>query len=350
MWRERPDVWAAIGILCAMSACGGPTRTLGASGSAGETDGGQSGGTQDDGDVWPARPGAELACAELQAGSCDVTVDAVDTAFGLNCEAGPAATVRIDAHPDAVHVLAGQVGHLLEPRLGSRMVVLSTGHAEKLTDPTYLLPDSALEGHDPGYLPPPIDPHPVAEDATCTEHPDLLGTGDCSNSLGPEWYSPGSVYDYAAVEVEAEVPMGAVAAQWDFAFITSEYPGFWLWDHNDMHVAWLESELWTGNVAFDASGMPISVHSVFLEYKGACHAQDPDCTPSDVLHGTSVFDHGATRWLTADVPVVPGETIHLTLAIFDAFDELEVSFVIFDNFRYRCAGGAAGPTVVRAEP
>lgn len=97
---------------------------------------------------------------------------------------------------------------------------------------------------------------------------------------------------------------------------------------NDLFIAWLESEAWTGNISFDEMGNPISLNAGFLDFKAA-----PE------LGGTALHDHAATRWLRTKVGVRPGERIRLSLLMIDLADDYLDSTVLLDDFRWECTGG-----------
>ena len=137
------------------------------------------------------------------------------------------------------------------------------------------------------------------------------------------------------------MPQAATAFQYSFAFFSSEYPLYSNHDidaqFNDMYVAWLDSEAWTGNISFDAHGSPITVQSVLLDYRTASD-QCPDCTAPE-LAGFSMERHAGTKWLTTRAPVRPGEEIELVFALFDLSDPNFDSMVILDDFQWTCADG-----------
>ena len=54
---------------------------------------------------------------------------------------------------------------------------------------------------------------------------------------------------------------------------------------------------------------------------------------------TCMDGHGATRWLTTQATVVPGEDITVVFAIFDMGDSVLDSYVFLDNFLWGCEGG-----------
>jgi hypothetical protein len=55
--------------------------------------------------------------------------------------------------------------------------------------------------------------------------------------------------------------------------------------------------------------------------------------------------HGATRWLSTQASVTPGENITVAFAIFDMGDSVLDSYVFLDNFIWGCEGGSPPSTV-----
>jgi hypothetical protein len=207
-------------------------------------------------------------------------------------------------------------------------------------------------------LPEPMDVRKVDNTGTdCWEDPSLVGTGDCSNTLWEPWLEKeGQAWDYTELRMKTEVPEGIDGLQFDFAFFSMEYPRYFLHDDpagegdfdepgdllNDMFVAWLESERWTGNISFDRDGNPISVKTVLFDYKDA-EVPGLPCVPGPIcnaeqLTGFAAENHGGTKWLTTSAPVQPGEEITLIFALFDNQHASFDSMVILDHFEWTCSG------------
>ncbi len=68
-----------------------------------------------------------------------------------------------------------------------------------------------------------------------------------------------------------------------------------------------------------------------VEALGSLHPPHPRGATRAVTHD----DGGGTVWLTNDAPVVPGETIELELALWDAGDHHVDSLFLLDKFRWR---------------
>jgi hypothetical protein len=298
-------------------------------------------------DVGPG-DGPEVCLAPLPT-VCDRMTDDPWRALGVGCPGSLEATGTFTGNPGALYVHRGMLGTHGEytPRDGERMVILSTGRAadvprthEDLHCVPELCPSTALNPGAPmSALPPPINVRPVDEKLTCAEDPSLVGNGDCSNTLGTQWMAGAGAHDYAELRLTTKVPDSADALVYQFAFFTAEYPTFtgkgspW----NDMYVAWLESEAWTGNISFDEQGNPISINGVFLDY---LDAESPLCerTPCEApeLDGFAMDGHAGTRWLETVAPVVPGEEIELIFSIFDLSDAYFDSVVLLDGVHWGC--------------
>jgi hypothetical protein len=180
-------------------------------------------------------------------------------------------------------------------------------------------------------LPPPMMTNPVgAQD--CFENPALVGTGDCSNTINDQWEQGSGAYDYGELRITGEVPVGASGFSYNLAFFSTEYPVFYQSTFNDMYIAWLESELWTGNVSFDGDGNLISLNAVFLDFKD-------DAGNLAELAGTCMRQHAGTNWLTTTAGVSPGEHITVVFAIFDLSDSILDSYAVLDNWQWGCDPG-----------
>ncbi|MEM6995698.1 MAG: choice-of-anchor L domain-containing protein [Myxococcota bacterium] len=192
-------------------------------------------------------------------------------------------------------------------------------------------------------LPPPLQS--AATGGDCEVDPTLVGSGDCSSTIEGQFIQGnGSYHDYAELRFTTTVPDEAHALEFDFAFFSREYPVFYGREFNDMFVAWMESEWWTGNISFDDAGNPISLNAGFLDYRDAQAGteNDPDCVDGCVapeLHGTCMEGHAGTQWLTTSAPVQPGQPLMVVFAIFDLSDPNLDSYAFIDGVRWGCEGG-----------
>src|SRR5690606_37393579 len=133
------------------------------------------------------------------------------------------------------------------------------------------------------------------------------GPGDCSetvlsqSSLGGD---PLVAYDYTELRFSAVAPFATAGLAFDFAFLTSEYPARFPGGYNDLFVAWVASERFTGNIALDPDGNPIGAVSLPYEIKLDPMPFDcePDC-PDIPLRQFAFEGHAGTPWYPAEVEV-----------------------------------------------
>ena len=270
--------------------------------------------------------------------SCDGDSDNLLHAVGLDCIGGIPAAGGASGPAGSQASYAGSLGPY-SPREGERMLIMSTGRAEHLplehTELSELGCDEPLYcpntnfGVGPGVLPKPLTFQPVDADLSCVDDPSLVGSGDCSNSLYEQWSACGldcELWDYSELRLGLTVPAKSYGLAFDLAFMSTEWPSFAGSGFNDMFVAWLESESWTGNVSFDGNGNPITVNAGFTDYRGS------------ELAGFAMEGHAGTRWLTTSFGVQPDERLTLVLAVFDIGDGSYDSVALVDGFRWTCSG------------
>ena len=288
--------------------------------------------------------GGDGFCAAPPQVHCDHQDDDPWHAFSLNCPGGPQVDGTIDlTGPAQLYVHQGNLGTFapppFPPREGDKFVILSSGAAQDLTIPGHYASTSISGADTP--LPPPLQPVNVSATQDCYENPGLVGTGDCSNTIQEQWDQGSGAHDYAEMRFTTTVPLGTFGFTYDFAMFSTEYPVFYQSSFNDMYIAWLESEQWTGNISFDDMGHPISLNAGFLDYKDAPNMYDcPAPCQAPELQGTAMQGHAGTRWLTTTAGVTPGETIELVLAVFDLTDSILDTVILLDNFQWACEGGA----------
>src|SRR5262249_23166673 len=144
----------------------------------------------------------------------------------------------------------------------------------------------------------------------CTANPGLVGSGDCSNTIEAQWSQGNGAYDYMEMRFTASVPANTTGFSYDLAMFSTEYPDYYQTQYNDMYIAWLDSENWTGNISFDEMGHPISLNAGFLDYKDAPNPYDcPAPCNAPELQGTAMEGHAGTKWLTTTAGVVPFDDI-----------------------------------------
>lgn len=369
--RVTCGLWASV-VSVAMLASGcskeagsedGSADGISASGIPGDGDGDAetSGNTSADTDIkfdMPDETGndTEIPCGEGQLceGECEIPphtpCDAnantpIVQAIGLNCPGDvPQVTFATNGSAAAIGTRSSFGGTgAFPPQEGSQYVVIGSGRTDELDNA--LGCNSDLGAYDPGTLPAPMIGSNVGAQ-TCTENPALIGTGDCSNTI--ENQLAGTVNDYTELRITATVPTTVNSFSYSLAYMSYEYPDYYLSVYNDMYIGWLESEVWTGNVSFDEQGAPISLNAGFLDYRDANPLNDPMCQgncSAPEIHNTCMQGHAATKWLTTSAGVKPGEQITIVLAIFDMSDSILDSYAFVDNFQWGCDGDQPPSTV-----
>jgi hypothetical protein len=331
----------------------GAEGTAAAEGDAGAADDGASGGDTSDtspgGGPSPVKfdlgglpdLGDQLNCGAPTADSCDHLDDDPWHAIGLNCPGGQQVNGTIGGAAAQLHVHAGNVGTYVPapypPQEGEKIVILSSGNAADLLVPG-MFASSSMGG--PAALPAPIQTNAVSPTDDCATNPALIGTGDCSNTIQDQWDQGFGANDYAEMRINVTVPAGAHGFSYNLAMFSTEYPVYYQSSYNDMYIAWLESEQWTGNISFDDMGHPISLNAGFLDYKDAPNPVDcPAPCVAPELQGTAMEGHAGTRWLETTAGVTPGEDIELVLGVFDLSDSVLDTVVLLDNWHWACVGG-----------
>jgi hypothetical protein len=296
--------------------------------------GGETGDAVDEGGT--ACETEECTCTIPDHVPCDGGNDLFQ-AIGLNCPGEPQVTATTMGPAGALGVRTAFGGtNTFDPREGTHYAVIGSGFVSDLDSetpffdsngfPTYCNDD--LGGNDPGAnLPAPLRTNDVGGD--CTNNVALLGTGDCSNTINGQFSQGGEANDYVEMRFELDVPPDVISFSYDFAFFSVEYPDYYGSQFNDMYVGWLESELWTGNISFDAAGNPISLNAGFLDFRddGANLAE---------FDNTCMKQHAGTNWLTTTAGVAPSEHITVVFAIFDLSDSILDSYAFIDNFQWGC--------------
>ncbi len=285
--------------------------------------------------------------------ACDADSDDLAHALGLDCGGGikTLTGLGVDGPPTSRQVV-GQLGAegTYAPRLGSRAVLLSTGvaaHVLLTQDELFMTTECSQiglpcpstdypKGYDLIALPAPMVTAPI----DCPKGQPPPADGDCSQTIDAQWQGgdPRLAHDYTELRLTAEVPPGALGVEIQAAMFTSERPSrISMGAVNDLFVVWLESELWTGNVAIHPQqAVPMAVNAVEFDYNNL----DPE------LAGFGFAEHAGTDWLTFAAPVQAGDTVTLVIALFDVADGKVDSAVLLDDLRWTCADpnrGAAHP-------
>ena len=293
----------------------------------------------------PDQPIDPDACGAPSPVQCDDEDDDPFHAIGLNCPGGPQVEGSYNGDPLSMHVHEGEIGTYVPapfpPREGDKILIISSGIAADLLMPGFYASSDVNGTVDNGSaLPAPMSSMSVSATEDCADNPGLVGTGDCSNTIEDQWNQGSGAYDYNELRMSVVVPANTTGFSYDLAMFSTEYPNYYQSSFNDMYVAWLESESWTGNISFDEMGNPISLNAGFLDYKDAPNPYDcPAPCNAPELAGTAMMGHAGTKWLTTSAPVTPGETIELIFGVFDLSDPILDTVVILDNWLWNCDGG-----------
>ena len=226
------------------------------------------------------------------------------------------------------------------PNGGNNMLMLSTGliaepDAQGVVVETT---DQELNGDngndDTDELPPPLSPMLGSNGgAGGTPFSACDGINDCSDSLYEHWVLNGwnEPNDKIWMGFNLEVPDGTHGFIFDFAYFSSEWPGYIDSQYNDLFIAWSTSETYTGNLTF-VNNAPLTITSLHHAGGFAYTEDDPE------LAGTGFQDNAATGWFSAKGSATPGETLEIVFFLADMGDSSLASAVLLDNFRWDCKG------------
>jgi hypothetical protein len=228
-----------------------------------------------------------------------------------------------------------------KPRAGTKLFGLSSGEARAPGQPDFT--DNVC-GFDKGYA----SGYPAG----------FPKQGSCGTTGAP--------HDGVALDLKIRVPTNAKSMLFDFRFFTCEFPVYVCDMYNDVFAVLMSpSPLMAGdpmadstnqsaNIAFEASGNMKSVIGVnnqsFLTACSPGTSGYNNCKGEAELAGSGFEGHGGSAWLESQVPVIPGSTIFLRLAIWDSADGILDSSAIVDNFRFSANEGANTNTHVAPDP
>jgi hypothetical protein len=245
------------------------------------------------------------------------------------------------------HGILATFGDELVPREGKAMVAISTGMARA----------GVLDVPPPGFGTSP------ETGRMCTASNPPPGFPEASPTCPGVTPHAGLIYDAMALELKIKVPSNAHAVEFDFDFLTTEFPRYVCSPdgYNDQFVALLWSTHPqtppTHDISFDAKGNDVNVNNGYLD----------ECTPvtrggkafpctlgADELRGTGMsaskqddqgtyVQGGSTSWLQTKAAVVPGEVITVRFGIWDAGDNQFDSTALLDRLTWDLSGGATPP-------
>jgi len=213
------------------------------------------------------------------------------------------------------------------PQAGLTMAGLATGRMRDQSDAGYLNPYPGTNLSSTG-LPPP---------AYLAAHGGSLpGSSSCFG----ECPAGSGANDGVNLRLTLRAPTNVSAFSYRYRFFSADYWIYLCTSFNDFHLSLLTSGA-AGlpadrNLAFDASGNPITVNNDLFD---VCVPQGCSTCPlgSGELAGTGMQlsnTGGGTGWVSVSAPVVPGEMFVLELMVFDVGDNTVDSLVLLDDFRW----------------
>lgn len=250
--------------------------------------------------------------------SCDALADgpSIFNAIGLGCEGDPLETIPIG-------------GWTFPPGLdpGSWGIATQFGtHVDMFGDPTFgpREGDSFLVlSNGTG-----VDPDPEGLLTFASLNVDGNNNSDDTDVPAPiAW--PTTVNDLVWFQVDMEVPPGVTGFSIDMAYFSEEFPEWVGTAFNDALVLWAHSPSGSFNTCMTTAGDLCTVTSL---WPSAYQAS------SEELQGTGFQGNGATGWQTVRAPAVAGETLQLTVALFDSGDTSFTTLVLLDAFQWECDG------------
>jgi hypothetical protein len=215
------------------------------------------------------------------------------------------------------HAVVTSYGQAYRPQAGSAMATIATGGI------------SPQEDKDNGGT------YDVS-----TSHPSP--GGDPADGCGTA--DPLQVQDMVKLALRLKAPEGATGFQFNFNFMSAEFPEYLCTEFDDTFMAYLESQQLTGNISFDENDNVISINTGFFD---VCSPQlSASCQGNQDLVGTGYDDRGGTGWLTTKAPITPGEEFSLTFYLFDEGDAELTSQVLIDNFKWLAEDLDDGPVTI----
>ncbi|GEM_PF-979897 len=301
--------------------------------------------------------------------SCDSASATWYQALGLGCVGDDDEVIPLTVHDglsasdpgnaeavDTWRIATGfgtPVNPFWKPREGARMLVLGTGVLREPHSTTGVLTefDNAIDdangnpdGVNAATLAADLDIHMIDKGGTPFDM--CVADQDCSNTLQSQWEKGagmdaeeandliGFSFSVSSPPANADPATDAEGFEIDFAWFSAEYPLFVDSQYNDIFVIWQESENYVGNMTF-IDDQPLTVTALEPSITASGYVStDPE------MDGTGFTGSagGATGWFTARSinEMTPGDTVKLSVALFDMGDSDVDTIVLLDNFRWVC--------------
>lgn len=213
-------------------------------------------------------------------------------------------SIQITASSPSQYGTVASFGQSYQAKSGAAMATIATGRIDSSADKE--------EGELGGTASHPA-PQPNPSDG--------CGTAD-----------PSQVQDMIKVELALKAPLGAQGFQFDFNFLSAEFPEYHCTEFDDTFLAVVESAGVSGNISFDENNNVISINTGFFDICNPSYGAA--CTGDSELSGTGFEGRGGTGWLTTTAPITGGEEFSLTFYLFDEGDPVLTSQVLLDNFKW----------------
>jgi hypothetical protein len=239
-----------------------------------------------------------------------------------------AAYVRANGTPYVSSVQNGiqsAFGPNVHVQAGSRMLVLSNGHARTPADPNACGNSNCAtmtNGSAPAGFPQDVPNCPVAS----------------------------NINDDVGLQLVLVSPSNATGFSFDTRFYTFEYPQWACTQYNDQAVVIVSPQPMgsiNGNLAFDSTNIPLSANTTFIDTCTTC----PNGAAGLQDTGFGLWgEAGATSWLRVKAPVLGGYTFTLRFTIWDSGDQTLDSTLLLDNFQWITSTPVSVSTTVIQNP
>jgi len=206
------------------------------------------------------------------------------------------------------HAILGKFGAKNLPQLGNRLVALSTGIA---------LPEGVT-----GYAEP--------QSGTDWKKSSTYPAASQCKTVGT------AAHDLIEWKLVLTVPASAQSLDFDFFFLSTEFPEYLSSTFNDHLLVLLDSNAMKGNILFDDTGDCFTATKELFKVCKGCPLTDALLagTGYEVLGSGGDPAGGGTGWMSVGAPVMPGETITLRFLLFDDGDGIYDTAVLLDRFRW----------------
>jgi hypothetical protein len=283
-------------------------------------------------------------------GLCKIKVDEASKKWGVISAAfsdigttvGTPIKMQGKALEHAFGILPG-FGTTSPPREGERLFALSSGIARAPGQPGWGEADVCS----------------YSKSYTSAFPPGFPKQGTCGTTGAPN--------DGVALDLKIRVPTNAKSLKFSFRFFSCEYPQYTCSVFNDVFAVLMSpSPLPNGdpmadkdnilaNIAFEATAsgtknvIGVNNEGFFSACEpGAVQGNYSNCKPGNgaQLQGSGFETHGASAWLTTQVPVPSGKVMLLRFAIWDSADGILDSSAIVDNFEWSAEEGSGVVTQI----